>query len=96
MTLSSDTRGPFRKASWQVLRKHPRGIEALITLAVLDVHFQSMLPYCYEQLRLQFALRTPSWPLPRVQRRASIARTRCGDPLAYARPSPFACGPASE
>jgi hypothetical protein len=55
MTLSSDTRGPFWKAFWQVLFKNSRGMEALITLAVLYVHFQSMLPYCYEQLGLQQA-----------------------------------------
>jgi hypothetical protein len=55
MTLSSETRGPFWKAFWQVLCQNSRGIEALVTLAVLYVHFQSMLPYCYEQLRLQQA-----------------------------------------
>ena len=55
MTVRSDTRGPFWKAFWKVLFKNSQGMEALITLAVLYVHFQAMLPYCYEQLRLQQA-----------------------------------------
>ena len=38
-----------------MLFKNSRGLEALATLAVLYVHFQSMLPYCYDQLRLQRA-----------------------------------------
>jgi hypothetical protein len=38
-----------------VLIKNSRGVEALATLAVLYVHFQAMLPYCYEQLRMQQA-----------------------------------------
>ncbi|MBN1608580.1 MAG: B12-binding domain-containing radical SAM protein [Polyangiaceae bacterium] len=55
MTLRRETRGPFWKAVWTVVFNNPRGLEALATLAVLYVHFQSMLPYCYEQLRLQRA-----------------------------------------
>jgi radical SAM superfamily enzyme YgiQ (UPF0313 family) len=55
MTLSRETRGPFWKALATVVAKNSRGVEALATLAVLYVHFQSMLPYCYEQLRLQQA-----------------------------------------
>jgi hypothetical protein len=53
MSLHRATRGPFWKALLTVLFKNSRGLEALATLAVLYVHFQSMLPYCYEQLRLQ-------------------------------------------
>jgi radical SAM superfamily enzyme YgiQ (UPF0313 family) len=55
MTLQRETRGPFWKAIWTVAFRNSRGIEALATLAALYVHFQSMLPYCYEQLRLQRA-----------------------------------------
>jgi hypothetical protein len=53
MSLHRTTRGPFWKAIVTVLFKNSRGLEALATLAVLYVHFQAMLPYCYEQLRLQ-------------------------------------------
>jgi radical SAM superfamily enzyme YgiQ (UPF0313 family) len=49
------TRGPYWRALWTVVTKNPRGVEALATLAVLYLHFQDMLPYCYEQLRLQQA-----------------------------------------
>jgi radical SAM superfamily enzyme YgiQ (UPF0313 family) len=55
MTLLRETRGPFWKAVLTVLFKNSRGMEALATLAVLYVHFRSMLPYCYEQLRRQRA-----------------------------------------
>jgi radical SAM superfamily enzyme YgiQ (UPF0313 family) len=55
MTLTKETRGPFWKAFSTVLFKNSRGVEALATLAVLYAHFQAMLPYCYEQLRLQQA-----------------------------------------
>lgn len=55
MTLRRETLRPFWKAVLRVVLENPRGIEALATLAVLYVHFQSMLPYCYEQLRLQQA-----------------------------------------
>jgi hypothetical protein len=55
MTLRRETRGPFWKAVLTVLFRNSRGMEALATLAVLYVHFRSMLPYCYEQLDRQRA-----------------------------------------
>ncbi len=55
MTRVKATRRPFWRALWRVLFKNHVGIEALATLSVLYVHFQSMLPYCYEQLALQQA-----------------------------------------
>ncbi|MHB8419510.1 MAG: B12-binding domain-containing radical SAM protein [Myxococcales bacterium] len=55
MTRTRATRGPFWKALFRVLRENPVGLEALATLAVLYLHFQAMLPYCYEQLDLQRA-----------------------------------------
>ncbi len=55
MTRSKATRRPFWKALWHVVRKNPAGVEALATLSVLYLHFQSMLPYCYEQLGKQRA-----------------------------------------
>jgi radical SAM superfamily enzyme YgiQ (UPF0313 family) len=53
MAKNKAARGPFFRALATVLRKNPAGIEALATLAVLYVHFESMLPYCYEQLAKQ-------------------------------------------
>ena len=53
MTRMKSTRRPFWKALWRVLTKNRAGIEALATLSVLYVHFESMLPYVYEQLDLQ-------------------------------------------
>jgi radical SAM superfamily enzyme YgiQ (UPF0313 family) len=55
MTLSKETRRPFWKALWQVIRKNRVGLEALATLSVLYTHFQAMLPYCYDQLAKQQA-----------------------------------------
>lgn len=55
MTKSRTTRGPFWRALAKVVRKNPSGVEALVTLSVLYVHFQSMLPYCYERLAEQQA-----------------------------------------
>jgi radical SAM superfamily enzyme YgiQ (UPF0313 family) len=55
MTRSKSTRGPFWKALWRVVRKNRVGLEALATLSVLYVHFENMLPYCYEQLAKQRA-----------------------------------------
>jgi hypothetical protein len=52
-TVNKSMRGPFWRAFFKVLFRNPRGMEALVTLAVLFVHFQSMLPYCYEQLERQ-------------------------------------------
>lgn len=46
-------RGPFFRALWRVVTRNSAGLEALATLAVLYVHFDHMLPYCYEQLALQ-------------------------------------------
>ncbi|MHB8877519.1 MAG: B12-binding domain-containing radical SAM protein [Myxococcaceae bacterium] len=54
-TKSSQMRTPYWKAFWKVLFKHPAGVESLVTLAVLFTHFNSMLPYCYEQLDKQLA-----------------------------------------
>ena len=53
MTASRSMRWPFWKAFWKVIFRNPRGVEALVTLAVLFLHFQKMLPYCFEQLQLQ-------------------------------------------
>ncbi len=53
MTRSRSTRRPFWKALARVLWKNPSGLEALATLSALYLHFQAMLPYCYEQLGLQ-------------------------------------------
>lgn len=55
MTKSPTTRGPFWRALTKVVTKNSAGVEALATLAVLYVHFQSMLPYCYEKLAEQQA-----------------------------------------
>jgi radical SAM superfamily enzyme YgiQ (UPF0313 family) len=55
MTRSPETRRPFWRALAKVVSKNPAGIEALATLSVLYVHFQSMLPYCYEKLSEQEA-----------------------------------------
>ncbi len=53
MTKDSTTRAPFWGAFWKTLFRNPRGIEGLATLSILYVHFQGILPYCYEQLELQ-------------------------------------------
>lgn len=53
MTFNGSTRGPFWRAFWKVLFRNPKGIEALAMLSILYVHFQSILPYCYEQLEKQ-------------------------------------------
>jgi len=50
---SRATRWPFLKALATVVTKNPAGVEALVTLSVLYVHFSSMLPYCYEQIAKQ-------------------------------------------
>jgi len=55
MTKNPTTRGPFWRALTKVVTKNHAGVEALATLAVLYVHFQSMLPYCYEKLAEQEA-----------------------------------------
>ncbi|MGZ3456169.1 MAG: B12-binding domain-containing radical SAM protein [Polyangiales bacterium] len=55
MFKDKTTRRPFFRALARVVRENPAGIEALATLSVLYVHFQSMLPYCYEQLEKQRA-----------------------------------------
>jgi radical SAM superfamily enzyme YgiQ (UPF0313 family) len=55
MTKSPDTRRPFWRALTTVVTKNRAGLEALATLSVLYVHFQSMLPYCYEKLAEQRA-----------------------------------------
>ena len=53
MTKDATTRGPFWGAFWKTLFRNPRGIEGLATLSILYVHFQTILPFCYEQLELQ-------------------------------------------
>jgi radical SAM superfamily enzyme YgiQ (UPF0313 family) len=53
MTRDRGTRTPFWRSIWTVLLRNPRGIEALAMLSILFVHFQSILPYCYEQLEKQ-------------------------------------------
>lgn len=65
MTKNPETRGPFWRALTTVVTKNRAGLEALATLSVLYVHFQSMLPYCYEKLAEQRAevetLGEPEW-----------------------------------
>lgn len=46
-------RGPFYRTLARVIWRNPRGLEALAMLSVLYLHFQSMLPYCREQLDAQ-------------------------------------------
>lgn len=53
MTRSAETRGPFWRALFRVIRKNPSGLEALAILSVLYVHFHAMLPYCYGKLAEQ-------------------------------------------
>jgi radical SAM superfamily enzyme YgiQ (UPF0313 family) len=53
LLLSRSTRGPFVRALVRVLAKNPAGVEALVTLAVLYVHFSAMLPYCYDRIAEQ-------------------------------------------
>ncbi len=55
MSRNPETRGPFWRALRTVVMKNRAGVEALATLSVLYVHFQSMLPYCYEKLAEQRA-----------------------------------------
>lgn len=52
-TTSSRLRSPFWRALWRVVRRNPAGLEAMATLSVLFLHFEKMLPYCYEQLAKQ-------------------------------------------
>ncbi len=47
------TRWPFVHALARVMFSNPSGVEALVTLSVLYVHFSSMLPYCYERIAEQ-------------------------------------------
>ncbi len=54
-TMRRRMRAPFWKAFWKVLFKNSRGVEALATLSILYMHFESILPYCREQLGLQLA-----------------------------------------
>jgi radical SAM superfamily enzyme YgiQ (UPF0313 family) len=65
MLLSGTTRGPFFRALVKVGVRNPAGIEALVTLSVLYVHFSAMLPYCYdriaEQQRAIEELGEPAW-----------------------------------
>ncbi len=53
VTFSSSKRTPFWKAFWKVLFKNRAGIEALMTLAVLSVHFEKMIPYSVKILKGQ-------------------------------------------
>lgn len=46
-------RGPFFRGLFRVVLKNSKGLEAYVTLAVLYVHFESMLDYCYTQLASQ-------------------------------------------
>jgi len=55
MTLDGRTRRPFWGAFWKVLFRNSKGVEALAMLSILYVHFQSILPYCFEQLDRQIA-----------------------------------------
>lgn len=53
MLVSRATRWPFVRALAKVMTKNLAGLEALVTLSVLYVHFSEMLPYCYERLAEQ-------------------------------------------
>ena len=53
VSMRGSMRWPFWKAFWTVLFKNPVGIEALVTLSVLFVHFEDMLPYCIEAVETQ-------------------------------------------
>ncbi len=53
MTKLKDTRRHFWKNFGRVLVRNHVGIEAFATLSVLYVHFESMMPYAYEQLDQQ-------------------------------------------
>lgn len=53
MTWRRRTRRPFWRAFFKVLRRNRVGIEALVTLSVLFLHFEQMMPYCFEQLERQ-------------------------------------------
>jgi radical SAM superfamily enzyme YgiQ (UPF0313 family) len=53
MLRKRTTRRPFFRALTQVLLHNRAGTEALATLSVLYLHFEAMLPYCYEQLEKQ-------------------------------------------
>jgi radical SAM superfamily enzyme YgiQ (UPF0313 family) len=53
MLFARATRWPFLRALWQVVTKNPAGLEALVTLSVLYVHFSEMLPYCYDRIAEQ-------------------------------------------
>lgn len=46
-------RGPFWKGLFRVLLRNRDGLEAYVTLSVLYLHFQSMLPYVYGELERQ-------------------------------------------
>jgi radical SAM superfamily enzyme YgiQ (UPF0313 family) len=52
-TTNSRIRSPFWKALWRVVFRNSAGLEAMATLSVLYMHFEKMLPYCYDQLRKQ-------------------------------------------
>lgn len=53
MTAGADTRAPYWRELLRVVFGNPRGVEAFVTLAVLLVHFHTMVPYAYEQLAKQ-------------------------------------------
>lgn len=50
---SREARVPFARALVKVLFENPAGLEALVTLSVLYVHFSAMLPYCYDRIAEQ-------------------------------------------
>jgi radical SAM superfamily enzyme YgiQ (UPF0313 family) len=50
---SRAARGPFARALVGVVFKNPAGLEALVTLSVLYVHFSAMLPYCFDRIAEQ-------------------------------------------
>lgn len=53
MLKHTPARGPFWRGLFTVLRQNRDGLEAYVTLSVLYLHFQGMLPYVYGELERQ-------------------------------------------
>lgn len=56
MTRAGPCRRPFWTGLFRVAWNNSAGVEAFVTLSVLYLHFESMLPYCYQQLARQRAV----------------------------------------
>jgi radical SAM superfamily enzyme YgiQ (UPF0313 family) len=53
MLAAKSMRRHFFKGLWRVVRENRCGLEAFVTLSVLYLHFESMLPYVYGELDKQ-------------------------------------------